>query len=86
VPLLQPERADVEVERLLCILGDDGEVIHADDHGNPFRRSGPKLPPIERYALDAAAEAHARLESRAQRRCIPRHRRLQLGRKLGRWK
>jgi NADPH:quinone reductase-like Zn-dependent oxidoreductase len=23
-----------------------------------------KLPPIERYALDAAAQAHARLESR----------------------
>jgi hypothetical protein len=30
---LQAEQADVEIERLLPVLGDDGEVVHADDHG-----------------------------------------------------
>lgn len=28
----EAEQADVEVECLLLVLGDDGEVVHADDH------------------------------------------------------
>src|SRR5690242_2234359 len=30
--LAQAEQADVEVERPAPVLGDDGEVVHADDH------------------------------------------------------
>jgi hypothetical protein len=32
IAFAQAEQADVEIERLLPVLGDGGEVVHADDH------------------------------------------------------
>ena len=58
----QAEHADVEVERLLPVLGDDGEMVHADDHRG--------LLVVKRRAFsgdqDQRAHRPARLEPRVR--------------------